>query len=69
MEAATFARLAREIYGIFGAQSELARRHNVHRSTVQRWFRGEMAIPPTIQADLKKEAQRKAAAIVAAISA
>lgn len=66
MEPSGFARLAREIYGIFGAQSELARKHNVHRSTVQRWFSGDMPIPHHVAQDLKREAERKAAAIVSA---
>jgi len=66
MKPASFARLAREIYGTFGAQSELARKHEVHRSTVQRWFTGELPIPDKVKQHLAQEAQRKAAALVSA---
>jgi hypothetical protein len=65
MEPAGFARLAREVYGQFGAQSALARKHEVHRSTVQRWFAGELPIPQEVKEHLAQDAQRKAAALVA----
>ena len=57
--------LATELFGTFGWQSAIARKYQVHRSTVHRWRLGEIPMPAGLLDWLEQEAARKVATIQA----
>ena len=55
--------LASELFGAFGWQTAVAKKYEVHRSTVHRWRIGSIPMPPDLLPWLEQEAATKVATI------